>query len=365
MSSRRAPSARASDGRGKRVVDVVEAGHAELDAAAPFRRVQLERDRLEAVQLDRAARPRPAAGARARTPGSGSRRGGRCRRRRTCRAFRSGRTTSSRRRAAARGRRGAGRPGRTSPRAGRAREIADLRVVRVHDQRSACPAAPRPCPASAPPRARARRSGRAGRGRGCRGRRRAAAAAARPRAAPPRPPRRARARASGAASRAEATPETRFAPEWLCASRADGRQDPGGHRRGGRLAVRRRDERATRGKPLPEPVDGPGSSFQSSFPGTVVPPPAPPGGRARRRPGRAESRPRGALGAPSRGRYRCRSLVRGNLGRLSPCRGMKAAVTRAPTLRMFFAAAGPRPATQTSSDMRPARGRGKENGRCG
>ena len=52
-------------------------------------------------------------------------------------------------------------------------------------------------------------------------------------------------------------------------------QDLGDHRRGRRLAVRRRDgDRALR-QPRGERVDRAGSSFQSSFPGSVVPPPRP------------------------------------------------------------------------------------------
>ena len=124
-------------------------------------------------------------------------------------------------------------------------------------------------------RSRARRSGRAGRERGCRAAAPWAGAARRPRAAPPRRPRTARARPRARARSVEATPETRFAPEALWATRTHGlrisatialvvvlpfvaetRTEPCG-RRPARRSI------------------APGSSFQRSFPGSVVPPPRP------------------------------------------------------------------------------------------
>ena len=58
-------------------------------------------------------------------------------------------------------------------------QVADLRVVRVHHQRGRLRKLCRRLPASARRSARARRSGRAGRGTGCRGRRRAGGSAGR------------------------------------------------------------------------------------------------------------------------------------------------------------------------------------------
>ena len=80
-------------------------------------------------------------------------------------------------------------------------------------------------------------------------------ARARPPAAPPRPPRTAPARRRAAASSAEATPETRFAPERVVREPEARREDLGRHRRRRRLAVRRRDERRSRRKPRGQPVD--------------------------------------------------------------------------------------------------------------
>jgi hypothetical protein len=82
----------------------------------------------------------------------------------------------------------------------------------------------------------------------------------------------------------------------------------------------------------------PGSSFQRSFPGTVVPPPAP---AIRERPAAArasrisaESGTRSAIA----GTLPLRSLIRGNLGPVSPCRGMKVAVERTYVPHVFAAA---------------------------
>ena len=92
-------------------------------------------------------------------------------------------------------------------------------------RRAAPPPAGRPSPrASARPRARARRTGRAGRGRGCRGTPLAAAGAPRAPGSAPSSTSNSPRSASPAASSAEATPETRFAPAALCASRCRGRR---------------------------------------------------------------------------------------------------------------------------------------------
>ena len=143
------------------------------------------------------------------------------------------------------------------------------RVTRPADRR-------RPC-ASGRRRARARRSGRAGRGRGSRGGVRAARAGVPPRAGLPRRPRTARARhrdrrAGRRRRRRRGWPRTRCArPERSAA----------GSRRPSQWSSScrwwRRRGRTSR-QPPREASIAPGSSFQSSFPGSVVPPPR----RARR-----------------------------------------------------------------------------------
>ena len=103
-------------------------------------------------------------------------------------------------------------------------EVGDERVVGVEDER-ACPAPPRRPPPSGRRSSRARRSGRAGRGRGWRAAARAGAARARPGRARTRRPRRApRRRRSttprAAPSSAVVTPPAMFAPARLWTSRA-------------------------------------------------------------------------------------------------------------------------------------------------
>ena len=107
---------------------------------------------------------------------------------------------------------------------GRRGEIADLRIV-ARSRRAWSPreAPPRP-PASARRSAPARRSGRAGRGTGCPGTPPAAGPAARSRETPPSSTSNRPSSAPRASSRVEATPETRFAPELLWASRTRGRR---------------------------------------------------------------------------------------------------------------------------------------------
>ena len=241
---------------GERVVDVVEAGHAQAHATSPLRRDERERGVLEPARARSRARRRRAAGARCRRRGSGSRRGARRRRRRTRTASRTRRSTSSPRRAGATAARASGR--RRRRRAfpgGLACEPAELRVVAVHRQSRVRPAAARPPRASAPRRARARRSGRAGRGRGSRGRPPAGGRARRPPAAPPRRPRtgRARRRSRRAAPRRRPTRGSR--PTRCARARAAGAGSRPPSPRSSSCRSSRRSSADPRGQPLGEPVD--------------------------------------------------------------------------------------------------------------
>ena len=317
ISSSDAPSAPRERGGGERVVDVVEARHAQARRRARPRACRAGTRRTRARRARSRARRRRAAAARARSSGSGSRRDGRRTPPRTRTAspqrtqyFESAACWSD-------GPRAARVVDAEDDRAGAvARELADLRVVAVHDERRVARGAPATaCAPARRRRARARRSGRAGRGRGCRGRRPAAARARRPRAAPPRPPRtaRARRRARRAASRRRRRRGSRRSG---CARAARDRRrisaaiaavvvlpfvaemsaEPSGSRAASRSIA-------------------PGSSFQSSLPGTVVPPPVPasresrPAARASAISARAEgARAQLEGGYPSAGR----SLGRGN-----------------------------------------------------
>ena len=79
-----------------------------------------------------------------------------------------------------------------------------------------------------------------------------------------------------AARSVEATPETRLAPGVVVREPKARPEDLGRHRRGRRLAVRRRDRRPTpAGSRAASRSIAPGSSFESSLPGTVIPAPAP------------------------------------------------------------------------------------------
>ncbi len=137
------------------------------------------------------------------------------------------------------------------------------------------PGARAPQSASAPRSAPARRSGRAGPETGSPGKPRAAGHVGRPRGRRLRPPRRGRAPRRSRRAAWRQLPETRLAPERLCARRV----------RGARIsaviaavvvlpfvaeisAVPSGSRAASRSTAL-------GSSIASSFPGTVVPPPAP------------------------------------------------------------------------------------------
>ncbi len=153
-------------------------------------------------------------------------------------------------------------------------EIADLRVVAVDDQLGVGQLR-RPRRASAPRRARARRTGRAGRGTGCRGAARADAAGARPRGAHASSTSNSPSSAARAARRVEATPETRFAPEPLWATRTDGRRISATIAVVVVLPFVAETSADPRGSRAASASIAPGSSFQSSFPGSVVPPPRP------------------------------------------------------------------------------------------
>ena len=148
-------------------------------------------------------------------------------------------------------------------------------IVAVDDQRSV---AGKRAHRRAPParrRARARRSGRAGRGRDCRGRPRAAARARRPRAAPPRPPRRGPSSAARASRSVEATPETRFAPELLCARRTRPRRISAAIAAVVVLPFVAEISGGAEREPRGQPVDRRRIELPEQLPGTVVPPPAP------------------------------------------------------------------------------------------
>ena len=151
-------------------------------------------------------------------------------------------------------------------------EIADLRVVGVDDERRVGAGARRLRHASARRSAPARRSGRAGRERGCPG------STARGRTPPCDVGKRALVHLEQAelarrahSSRVEATPETRFAPELLCASRTRGERIDGDERGRRRLPVRRRDDRrppAEAARRAPRARRGrswPGSCLAASF----------------------------------------------------------------------------------------------------
>ena len=248
ISSSDAPSdARERRGR-ERVVDVVETGQAQADAplARPACRARTRPTRARRSSIcardDVERRSRVPAGGAAVVAEMARRR-----RPRSRTASRSGRSTSSRRRAGGRPRawRGSSRPNTTDPRAARAR---GRRPAGRRRSRRASSPVELACQrrASARRRARARRSGRAGRGRGCPGRspagwtpRAISGSAASSTSKSP-------SSAPCAASSVDATPETRLAPELLCASRTRRPQDLGHHRRRRRLAVRRRDERRCR-----------------------------------------------------------------------------------------------------------------------
>ena len=122
-----------------------------------------------------------------------------------------------------------------------------------------------------------------------------AARGGRPRAAPPRRPRTARARRRARRAGSRRRPRRGSRPS-CCGRPAPAAQDLGDHRRRRRLAVRRRDEHRARAAAAPRARrSAPGSSFQASFPGRVVPPP---------RPASRESAPTARAAATSRERGR-------------------------------------------------------------
>ena len=129
--------------------------------------------------------------------------------------------------------------------------------------------------ASARRRARARRSGRAGRGRDCRGRPHAGARAAAPPGRAASSTSRRPSSACRAARRVEATPETRFAPEWLCARRKRGRRISAAIAAVVVLPFVAEMTAVPAGSRAASRSIAPGSSFERSLPGTVIPAPAP------------------------------------------------------------------------------------------
>ena len=230
---RPSPATISSSGRAERVrerrraegvVDVVETGQRELDASRPAGEHEVEGDPLEPVQLEVAGddverRPRVAAGGAAVVAEMADVGGGVVVRGPAADAvLRVGRVLERRveRRAGRRGRRRSG----CAP-----SEVADLRVV----ARSATSAVPSGSAATASRQRSATSSSSPYRSSWSRKRfPRHDGARADPahhlRQRPPRRPRADPSSASPAASRVEATPERRFAPERLCASRNRGRR---------------------------------------------------------------------------------------------------------------------------------------------
>ena len=150
--------------------------------------------------------------------------------------------------------------------------------------------------------ARARRSGRAGRGTGSRARPRAGATRRATSGSAASSTSNRPSSASRAATSAEATPETRFAPARLCASRTDGSRIRAAIAAVVVLPFVAETSAEPCGSRAASRSTAPGSSFQSSFPGRVVPPPAP---ASRERPAAARARPISrASGARTPPRYR-------------------------------------------------------------
>ena len=262
-------------GRSERVVDVVEAGEGQPKADAPLRRLERERRRLEPVELDLRRPhlqrgPRVAAG-RAAVVAEVADVGGR-------------EVVGLAAAHAVAGVGGVLERGARVPRV--VDPVRDRTVAVVGASSPTCGSSPlttstvsggaRRLPrASARRCARARRSGRAGRGRGCRGGSRAAERGGRPPAARPRRPRAARARRR--ARRAASRRRRRRGSRPSCSRRA-GSAEP---RISATIAVVvvlpfvAETTAAPCGSRAASASIAPGSSFQSSFPGSVVPPPAP------------------------------------------------------------------------------------------
>ena len=201
-------------------------------------------------------------------------------------------------------------------------DLPELRVVAVgHEQRLRREAARHLAPALGQ-RARARRSGRAGRETGCRARRPAARRASPPRAARPRPPRTAPARHPGR-RRAPRRRRRRGSRRRGCAPAAPtarGSARPSRPSSSCRWSPRRAPSPAAAaprgGRPRPDPAS------RAACPGKVVPPPAP---ARRERPAAARARPISrASGARTPPRYRADLGVTRSreLSAASPCRGM-------------------------------------------
>ena len=167
-------------------------------------------------------------------------------------------------------------------------------------------------------RARARRSGRAGRETGFRARPRAARGGSPPRAARPRPPRTGPARRPGRRAAPKPRPETRFAPARLCASRTEGSRIRAAIAAVVVLPFVAETSADPRGSRAARRSTALGSSFQSSLPGSVVPPPAP---ASRERPAAARARPISRASGPrTPPRYRAdlgRHPLEGTFGSLT------------------------------------------------
>jgi hypothetical protein len=275
---------------GQRVVDVVEPRHLQLDRVEPSG-VSSENETLSrpCSSISRAAtferRPRVAARGTA-VVGLG----GRYKRRGTRTASRSGRTISSRPHAGAPPRRAAGRRAR-KPRNRAVRRRSRRAAGRRRWRPGSTHAGGRgPSHASAAPPARARRSGRAGRGTGCP-------------AKPPADDARGHLRqgglvhleqpqlgvARGHQRRGHAGDEVR--PRAVVGQAQRGLENARNHRSGGGLAVGRGDDRRPLRQSCGEPVDRAWIQLPEQLSGSVVPPPLP---------ARRESRPAPRASAISR-----------------------------------------------------------------
>ena len=290
--SRRAtrPSASRERRRGDRVVDVVEPRQPQARRArvpsgvASVKATPVEPAQLDLARRDVERRPRVAAGRAAVVAEMAD--VGRRVRRTACRTatqyFESAACWSD-----GRAWRGSSTPKTTQP-AASARELAELRIVGVDDEQRAsgerrdrlAPALGDELELAVAVELVAEEVAEADRPRPRR--------AARPRAAPPRRPRTARARRRARRASVEATPETRFAPDALCASRTRGARISRRHRGGRRLAVRRRDERRALRQPRGEPVDRAGIELPEQLAG-------------QRRAAAAPREPREAAAARARG----------------------------------------------------------------
>ena len=155
------------------------------------------------------------------------------------------------------------------------RQVADLRVVGVRHDVGRRVEVARPPGASARRRAPARRSGRAGRGRGCRGRPHAGCTRRATSGSAASSTSNSPSSASRAESRVEATPESRFAPARLWARRSRGERIAAAIAAVVVLPFVAETSTEPSGSRAASRSTASGSSFESSFPGKVVPPPVP------------------------------------------------------------------------------------------